>query len=132
MTKMAESRDLPGWPKKKLVTQVRRQLASFGVRPSLSRLWIETWQWASKITNSYVFPRWPLASEIAAQYMVLLLLEMQANHALKLPFRAAEQQPESVRLRLTAGRSFPMLEQKKESNDDPATSPETTTGDAAR
>lgn len=129
---MAESRDLPGWPKKKLVTQVRRQLASFGVRPSLSRLWIETWQWAHQITNSYVFPRWPLASEIAAQYMVLLLLEMQANHALKLPFRAAEQQPESVRLRLTAGRSFPMLEQKKESNDGPATSPETTRGDAAR
>ena len=86
---MAESRDLPGWPKKKLVTQVRRQLASFGVRPSLPRLWIETWQWANKITNSYVFPRWPLASEIAAQYMLLLLLEMQANHALKLPYRAA-------------------------------------------
>jgi hypothetical protein len=119
MTNMAESRDLPGWPKKKLVTQVRRQLASFGVRPSLPRLWIETWQWASKITNSYVFPRWPLPSEIAAQYMLLLFLEMQANHALKLPYRAAEQQPESVRLRLTAGRSFPMLEQKKESNNSP-------------
>lgn len=57
--------------------------------------------------------------------MVLLLLEMQANHALKLPYRAAEQQPESVRLRLTAGRSFPMLEQKKESNDNLASSSET-------
>jgi hypothetical protein len=119
MTKMAESRDLPGWPKKKLVAQVRRQLASFGVRPSLPRLWLETWQWASKITNSYVFPRWPLPSEIAAQYMLLLLLEMQANHALKLPYRAAEQQPESVRLRLTARQSLPLLEQKKESNDGP-------------
>jgi hypothetical protein len=120
MTNMAESKDLPGWPKKKLVTQVRRQLASFGVRPSLPRLWIETWQWASQITNSYVFPRWPLASEIAAQYMLLLLLEMQANHALKLPYRAAEQQPESVRLRLTARQFLPLLEQKMESNDDPA------------
>jgi hypothetical protein len=119
MTTVAESRDLPGWPKKKLVTQVRRQLASFGVRPSLSRLWIETWQWASKITNSYVFPRWPLPSEIAAQYMVLLLLEMQANHALKLPYRAAEYQPESVKLRLTARQSLPLLEQKNESNDGP-------------
>lgn len=49
--------------------------------------------------------------------MVLLLLEMQANHALKLPYRAAEQQPESVRLRLTARQSLPLLEQKKESND---------------
>jgi|SRR5581483_4111714 len=114
---MAENRDLPGWPKKKLVTQVRRQLASFGVRPSLPRLWIETWQWANKITNSYVFPRWPLASEIAAQYMLLLLLEMQANHALKLPYRAAEQQPESVKLRLTGRQSLPLLEQKKEPND---------------
>lgn len=116
---MAESRDLPGWPKKKLVAQVRRQLASFGVRPSLARLWIETWQWASQITNSYVFPRWPLPSEIAAQYMLLLLVEMQANQALKLPYRAAEQQPESVRLRLTARQSLPLLEQKKESNDGP-------------
>lgn len=51
--------------------------------------------------------------------MLLLLLEMQANHALKLPYRAAEQQPESVRLRLTAGRSLPLLEQKKEPNDSP-------------
>ena len=80
---------------------------------------METWQWASQITNSYVFPRWPLPSEIAAQYMLLLLLEMQANHALKLPYRAAEQQPESVSLRLTARQSFPLLEQKKESNDGP-------------
>jgi hypothetical protein len=116
---MAESRDLPGWPKKKLVAQVRRQLTSFGIRPSLTSLWLETWQWASQITNSYVFPRWPLPSEIAAQYMLLLLLEMQANHALKLPYRAAEPQPESVRLRLTGRRSFPLLEQKKESNDGP-------------
>lgn len=114
---MAESRDLPGWPKKKLVVQVRRQLASFGIRPSLPRLWLETWQWASQITNSYVFPRWPLLSEIAAQYMVLLLLEMQANHALKLPYRAAEQQPPSVRLRLTAKQSFPLLEQKRNEPD---------------
>src|SRR4051812_4492560 len=94
-SKMAEHRDLPGWPKKKLVTQVRRHLASYGIRPSLQRPWYETWQWAHQITNSYVFPRWPLASEIAAQYVFLLLVEMQANRALKLPYRAAEQQPPS-------------------------------------
>ena len=52
---MAESRDLPGWPKKKLVTQVRRQLASFGVRPSLPRLWIETWQWATRSRTATSF-----------------------------------------------------------------------------
>ncbi len=111
---MAESRDLPGWPKKKLVKDVRRRLASYGVRPSLSKVWLETWQWASQITRSYVFPRWPLPSEIAAQYMFLLLLEMQANHALKLPFRAAEQTPPSIRLRLTASSPLPMLEYKAE------------------
>lgn len=94
---MAESRDLPGWPKKSLVRQVRRQLASYGIRPSLPRLWYETWQWANQIRNSYFFPRWPLPSEIAAQYVLLLLFEMQSNHALKLPYRAAEQQPPSVR-----------------------------------
>ena len=115
---MAESRDLPGWPKKKLVTDVRRRLASYGVRPSLPKLWLETWQWASQITRSYVFPRWPLASEIAAQYMVLLLHEMQTNHALKLPFRAAEQTPPSIRLRLSASRPLPTLEHHTEQPDE--------------
>src|SRR5581483_5378970 len=115
--RMAENRELPGWPKKKLVVQVRRQLASYGIRPSLHKLWHETWQWANLITNSYVFPRWPLPSEIAAQYMLLLLLEMQANRALKLPYRAAEQQPPSIRLRLTAGRPVPILEHKDDAPD---------------
>jgi hypothetical protein len=117
---MAEQRDLPGWPKKKLVRQVRRQLASYGIRPSLASLWRETWEWAHQITNSYVFPRWPLPSEIAAQYVFLLLLQMQANHALKLPYRAAEQQPPSVRVRLSAGRPLLLLEHK----DDGAEKPE--------
>lgn len=114
---MAENRDLPGWPKKKLVSEVRKQLSRYGIRPSLHKLWHETWQWASQITNSYVFPRWPLPSEIAAQYVLLLLLEMQANHALKLPHRAAEQQPPSIRLRLAAGRPVPLLEHKENAPD---------------
>jgi hypothetical protein len=114
---MAEHRDLPGWPKKKLVAQVRRHLASYGIRPSLSRLWYETWQWANQIAQSYVFPRWPIPSEIAAQYVCLLLLEMQANHVLKLPYRAGEQQPPSVRLRLLGGRPVLRLEQKDDGPD---------------
>jgi hypothetical protein len=73
---MAESRDLPGWPKKRLVKEVRRRLASYGVRPSLPKVWLETWQWANQITNSYVFPRWPLPSEVAAQYMFLLRMAL--------------------------------------------------------
>jgi hypothetical protein len=109
---MAEHRDLPGWPKKRLVTQVRRQLASYGIRPSLPSLWRDTWQWAKQIEQSYVFPRWPLPSEIASQYVFLLLVEMQSNHALKLPYRASEQQPPSVRLRLSGSRPLLLLEQK--------------------
>lgn len=116
---MAEHRDLPGWPKKKLVTQVRRQLASYGIRPSLQRLWYETWQRAYQIAQSYVFPRWPIPSEIVAQYVFLLLLEMQADHPLKLPYRAAEQQPLSVRLRLSTSRPLLLLEQKDDGTNQP-------------
>jgi len=98
---------------------VRRHLAGYGIRPSLPRLWYETWEWARQITNSYVFPRWPIPSEIASQYVLLLLLEMQSNHALKLPYRAAEQQPESVRLRLSGSRPLLLLEQKDDSAGQP-------------
>lgn len=111
---MAENRELPGWPKKKLVTQVRRQLSSFGIRPSLKAVWHETWQWANQITNSYVRPIWPTPAEIAAQYVCLLLLEMQDRRALKLPYRAAEQQPLSVRKRIQESRPLPKLESKPE------------------
>lgn len=60
---MAESRDLPGWPKKKLVRDVRRHLASYGIQPTArfaltQRQWHLTWAWASNIAKSYVFPRW--------------------------------------------------------------------------
>lgn len=40
------------------------------------------------MTNSYFFRRWPLASEIAAQYVFLLLADMKASRHLKLPYRA--------------------------------------------
>jgi hypothetical protein len=35
---MAEERTLPGWPRKKLVKDVRRQLSSYGIRSSRSLL----------------------------------------------------------------------------------------------
>jgi hypothetical protein len=122
---MAESRDLPGWPKKKLVKEVRRHLASYGIRPSLPRLWHMTWEWARQITNSYVFPRWPLPSEIASQYMFLLLCEMQSNHSLRLPHRAAEQIPESVKARLSGSRPLLVLEHKDAGAGDQAQVPRT-------
>ena len=99
---MAEDRTLPGMPKKKLVTGVRRALRTYGIRPNSQRLWLETWQWARQIKDSYVYPSWPIPSEIAAQYMFLLLCEMREHHALKLPHRAAEQQPPAVKARLAS------------------------------
>lgn len=90
---MAESRDLPGWPKKKLVRDVRRQLATYGILPTsrgalTRRQWQLTWAWANNIAKSYVFKRWPSPREIAAQYVLLLLAEMKGNHDLKLPYRS--------------------------------------------
>jgi len=90
---MAECRDLPGWPKKKLVRDVRRHLATYGIQPTArfaltQRQWHLTWAWANGIAKSYVFPRWPCAREIAAQYVLLLLAEMKSNHDLKLPYRS--------------------------------------------
>ena len=79
--------DLPGSPRPRLVRTVRRQLASFGVRPTLEQ-WLLTWAWARSVAFSYSNTMWPIASEIAAQYMVLLLAEMRRQHALKLPYRA--------------------------------------------
>ena len=111
---MAEQRDLPGWPKKKLVAQVRKHLSHYGIRPRWPKLWYETWEWAAQITRSYLFPRWPIPSEIASQYIVLLLVEMKANHALKLPFRAAQQQPPSVQQKFSGGSPALLIEQKEE------------------
>jgi len=108
---MAEDRALPGWPKKKLVKAVRRHLWSYGIRPNSTKLWAETWAWASQITNSYVYPRWPLPSEIGAQFVLLLLLEMSAHRGLKLPHRAAEQMPSSLRQRIQSN-PVPLLEMK--------------------
>jgi hypothetical protein len=85
---MAEDRTLPGWPKKKLVKDVRRHLAHYGIRPTCLRAWRTTWIWAEAIARSYWQTHWPLASEIATQYILLLLAEMKKSHMLNLPYRA--------------------------------------------
>src|SRR5438046_2259030 len=97
---MADDRQLPGWPKKRLVKAVRRHLWSYGIRPNSIRLWQETWAWASQITQSYVYPRWPLPSEIGAQYVVLLLIDMNTNRNLRLLHRAVKQMPPSLRQKI--------------------------------
>lgn len=85
---MAEERTLPGWPKKKLVRDVRRHLSHYGIRPVKFQIWNATWAWASAIARSYVYTHWPLPSEIGTQYILLLLVEMQNDRSLHLPYRA--------------------------------------------
>jgi len=98
---MAEDRNLPGWPKKRLVKAVRSHLWHYGSRPKFT-IWQATWTWASAIANSYYHTTWPLPSEIASQYLFLLLGEMRQNFALKLPYRAGKVMPEGVRRLLPA------------------------------
>ena len=99
---MAEDRDLPGWPKKKLVRAVRQHLSHHGIRPNQFSIWQATWAWASAIAHSYYHTTWPLPSEIASQYILLLLNEMNQNHLLKLPYRASRVVPAEVRALLPA------------------------------
>jgi hypothetical protein len=100
---MAEEKSLPGWPKKKLVRDVRRHLSHYGIRPQNQfTIWQATWSWASAIANSYWHTHWPLPSEIASQYILLLLAEMQSSHQLKLPYRAKKVIPPEVRALLPA------------------------------
>ena len=93
---MAEERSLPGWPKKKLVKDVRRHLWRYGLRPTRSDLWRATWAWAEKIARSYWHIHWPQPWEIATQYILLLLIQMKENRSLRLPYRAAEYIPAEV------------------------------------
>jgi hypothetical protein len=93
---MAEERTLPGWPKKKLVKEVRRHLSHYGIRPIKSEIWQATWVWANAIVHSYFYTHWPLPSEIGSQYILLLLAEMQKSRSLRLPYRAKTVLPSEV------------------------------------
>ena len=93
---MAEERSLPGWPKKKLVKDVRRHLSHYGIRPTKSELWRAAWNWADAIARSYWHTHWPMASEIATQYLLLLLAQMKSSSMLRLPYRAHKIVPPEV------------------------------------
>lgn len=101
---MAEQRDLPGWPKTRLV---RAHLWRYGIRPR-GRQWRAAWSWAHAIAKSYFYPHWPSASEIGTQYLLLLLAEMKESSALKLPYRANKVIPAEVRAMLP-GNPMPLL-----------------------
>ena len=93
---MAEYRDLPGWPRKRLVKEVRSHLWRFGIRPK-EPAWSATWHWASAIATSYLHTHWPLPSEIASQYIVLMLGQMKESRGFKLPYRANKVIPGEAR-----------------------------------
>ena len=97
---VAEQRELPGFPRKRLVKLVRSILWCYGIRPK-GEAWTATWRWASAIADSYYHRSWPLASEIASQYVLLLLGQIQSGHGLKLPHRA-NVMPDSVKRLLPA------------------------------
>ena len=101
---MAEARDLPGWPKKRLVKEVRRHLWRYGIR-SQYEPWKLTWAWTSAIANSYVYSHWPSPRGIATQYLLLLLSRMKQDHNLKLPYRADTVITQAVRQALPLGQT---------------------------
>ena len=118
---MAEERTLPGWPKKKLVRAVRQHLSHHGIRPNQFSIRQATWAWASAIAQSYYHTHWPLPSEIASQYILLLLSEMKQNHLLKLPYRASKVVPAEVRALLPGTQaSLPTIADESETKFDTA------------
>ena len=109
---MAEEHSLPGWPKKKLVKEVRRHLSVYGFRPVKQAAWQAAWAWADKIAHSYFHVHWPLPSEIGTQYILLLLAEMHDSHCLRLPYQAREIVPPKVAalLPVLQQQGFPAIE----------------------
>lgn len=93
---MADERSLPGWPTKKLVKDVRKHLLHYGIRPVRDHLWRAAWTWAEAIARSYWRTHWPLPSEIATQYILLLLSDMKRSIGLRLPHRARQIIPGQV------------------------------------
>ena len=84
------------WPKNATCRGGRRRSWHYGIRPSKFAIWQATWSWAAAIAKSYWHVHWPLPSEIATQYLLLLLVEMKQSHMLRLPYRAGDHIPPEV------------------------------------
>lgn len=91
-----EHNELPGRPRGQLVRKVRRTLYSYTrCRPlRTDRAWRLAWEWADACTRDgerFITMKrrpWPSPSEIASQYLLIVLAEMKSSHQLRLPFRA--------------------------------------------
>ena len=117
---MAEQRDLPGWPKKRLVKAVRSHLWRYGIRPQRTP-WLAAWSWASAVAHTYFHTHWPSATEISTQYLLLLLADMKTNRALRLPYRASQVMPDPVRGMLPAN-PVPLLIHEPDAAAEPSAS----------
>lgn len=105
MSLIHDHRYLPGSPRKKLVQDVRKFLKSWGIIPHY-KVWPLAWAWAWSVAKSYqrfddllqkrCRERWPLASEIASQYVVVLGAEIRDSGLFHMPFRAQTQLPAPV------------------------------------
>lgn len=116
---MAEERTLPGWPKKRLVREVRRTLKQYGITPPSDKAlawygrqgeaWRAAWEWAAAVARSYWREHWPLPSEVASQYLLLLLTTMRKDRLLRLPPRVQDVTlPSGVRAILGAPARLPV------------------------
>jgi hypothetical protein len=83
-------------------------LSNYGIRPQL-RPWRLAWEWANGIRLSYYDPRRPMASEVAARYTLLLLAEVNADGALKPPYRATSHAPPAIRAALELPEAVPLV-----------------------
>lgn len=92
-----ERNSLPGHPATWRIKAARRQLRQFGISPK-PKLWYATWLWAHEVAGSYLMRKiWPTSGEVAAQYVVLLLVEMKQDATIHLPTRATKRIPDIVR-----------------------------------
>jgi hypothetical protein len=90
-----DHRTLPGNPRKSKVIAVRRALNHYGIRPTggrafrLNEIWRDAWTWAVACSTWRGGKRdWPTDTEIASQYIFLLLMEMRNSSQLQLPYAA--------------------------------------------
>lgn len=86
--------------------------------------WRLAWEWAEACATRNArwlkkSRRWPSPSEIASQYLLLVLAEMRESHTLRLPMYAAECMPPGVVQRLTR-QDAPRLLQYNLENKEPS------------
>lgn len=93
---LIDYRELPGGPRLKLVKEVKRRLRIYGISPR-SDLWVAAWKWADSVAyHQSIWLRkkhWPAPTQIASQYVLIMLCEMKQFRSLCLPRDAEKHVP---------------------------------------